>query len=66
MHKENSFTVELIEDVVTGELLLPVPESIISERGWFEGTVLVFDVEGSEIIIREHHHDYWFHLSHLC
>ena len=60
MDKENSFIVELIEDIVTGELLLPIPEAILSDTGWYEGMDLSIEVEGNELIIREpnENHDY--------
>jgi hypothetical protein len=49
----DTFTVELTEDLVTGELILPIPEAIINANEWFEGTLLEISVDGSEIIITE-------------
>lgn len=54
MNRDTRFTVELIEDVVSGELLLPIPEQILSEMGWYEGTELEINVQGKELIITEH------------
>ena len=53
MNRDKRFVVELQEDVASGELLLPIPERILSDMGWYEGTVLEIDVEGDELIIRE-------------
>lgn len=48
---ENITTIEV--DPVTGEYVLVIPEWIISEYGWYEGTQLNIEVEGECIIIRE-------------
>lgn len=53
MHIGEKFTVELQEDVVTGDLLLPIPEAILNANGWFEGTELEILVDGNDIIIKE-------------
>lgn len=53
MNRDKRFTVELQENVASGELLLPIPERIISDMGWYEGTILEVTVEGDELIIRE-------------
>lgn len=53
MNRDKRFVVDLIEDVASGELLLPVPAQIISSMGWYEGTTLEIEVEGDELIIRE-------------
>jgi len=48
------FTVELTEDVATGEVLLPIPEAILNANGWFEGTELEILIEGDDLIIKEY------------
>lgn len=53
MDTGDRFIVELVEDIVTGDLLLPIPQAIISECNWFEGTELSIEMEGDEIIIKE-------------
>ena len=53
MKKENTFIVELQEDVSTGSLMAPIPEQIISEMGWYEGTELRWIVDGDELILME-------------
>ena len=45
--------VELKEDVASGELMLPIPQSLLTELDWYEGTELEFTLEGNEIILRE-------------
>ena len=53
MNTSTTFTTSLEEDVVTGELVLVVPDRIISEMGWYEGTELEWTIEGNEIILRD-------------
>ena len=53
MRREKHMTVELVEDVATGDLLCPIPESILSEYGWYEGTKLEWVIEGDELLLRE-------------
>lgn len=49
--EENITTVEV--DPVTGEYLVRIPEWIISEYGWYEGTEVNMEVDGDCIIIQE-------------
>ena len=48
---ENLTTVEV--DPVTGEYVVKVPEWIISEFGWFEGTEVNMEVDKDSIVITE-------------
>ena len=48
---ENFSTVEV--DPVTGEYVIKVPEWIISEFGWYEGTEINMEVDGDAIVITE-------------
>ena len=48
---ENFSTVEV--DSVTGEYVIRVPEWIISEFGWYEGTEINMEVDGDSILITE-------------
>ena len=48
---ENFSTVEV--DSVTGEYVIKVPEWIISEFGWYEGTEVNMEVDGDSILITE-------------
>ena len=48
---ENFSTVEV--DPVTGEYVVQIPEWIISEFGWYEGTQLNLEVDGDSILITE-------------
>ena len=51
-NRENNFsTVEV--DSVTGEYVMKVPEWIISEFGWYEGTEINMEVDGDSVIITE-------------
>ena len=53
MNRDKRHIVELKEDVASGELVLEVPHSIISEMGWYEGSELEWTLEGDEIILRD-------------
>ena len=48
---ENISTVEV--DSVTGEYVIKVPEWIISEFGWYEGTEINMEVDGDAIVVTE-------------
>ena len=48
---ENLTTIEV--DPVTGEYVVKVPEWIISEFGWFEGTEVNMEVDKDSIVITE-------------
>ena len=48
---ENFSTVEV--DSVTGEYVIKVPEWIISEFGWYEGTEINMEVDGDCIVVTE-------------
>ena len=48
---ENFSTVEV--DPVTGEYVIQVPEWVISEFGWYEGTEINMEVDGDAIVITE-------------
>ena len=48
---ENFSTVGV--DPVTGEYVIKVPEWIISEFGWYEGTEINIEVDGDCIVIQE-------------
>ena len=49
--EQNLTTIEV--DPVTGEYYVIVPEWIISEFGWYEGTELNMEVDGDAILISE-------------
>lgn len=53
MNTSTTFTTSIEEDVVTGELVLSIPEQIIKEMGWYEGSELDWSIEGNEIILRD-------------
>lgn len=53
MNTSKTFTSSIEEDVVTGELVTIIPEHIITEMGWYEGSELDWTIEGNEIILRD-------------
>ena len=48
---ENFSTIEV--DPVTGEYFVVIPEWVISEFGWYEGTEVNMEVESGCIVITE-------------
>ena len=48
---KNFTTVEV--DAVTGEYYVVLPEWVISEYGWYEGTEVNMEVDGDSIVITE-------------
>ena len=48
---QNFTTVEVYP--VTGEYVIQVPEWIISEFGWYEGTEVNMEVDGDSIVVTE-------------
>lgn len=48
---KNFTTVEV--DPVTGEYYVVIPEWIMSEYGWYEGTEINMEVDGDSILIHE-------------
>jgi len=49
--EENFTTVEV--DAITGEYYINIPEWVLSEFEWYEGTVVNMEVDGEAIIITE-------------
>ena len=48
---ENFTNVEV--DPVTGEYVINLPEWVVSEFGWYEGTEVNMEVDGDAIVITE-------------
>ena len=53
MNRDKRHIVELKEDVASGELILEIPEAILNELGWYEGSELELTLEGDELILRD-------------
>jgi hypothetical protein len=49
--EENFTTVEV--DPITGEYYVKIPEWILNDFGWYEGTTVNMEVEGDCIVITE-------------
>ena len=49
--EKNFSTVEV--DSVTGEYVMRIPEWVVSEFGWYEGTEINMEVDGESVIITE-------------
>lgn len=48
---KNFTTVEV--DPITGEYYINIPEWVLSEFGWYEGTEVNMEVDGDSILIHE-------------
>ena len=53
MNRDKRFIVELQEDVASGELIATIPERLLNDMGWYEGTEVEWVMEGDELILRE-------------
>ena len=53
MNRQKRLIVELKEDVATGEVVLDVPEVILNEMGWYEGSSVEWILEGNELLLRD-------------
>jgi hypothetical protein len=40
-------------DAITGEYYLTIPEWIVNELSWYEDTEILFNLEGSDLILTE-------------
>ena len=53
MNRDKRFIVSLEENVTTGDLVLPIPQEILSDLDWYEGQELEWLPDGDELILRE-------------
>ena len=49
--EENFTTVEI--DSITGEYYVTIPEWVMNEFGWYEGTKVNMEVDGDSILVTE-------------
>jgi hypothetical protein len=54
MERENYYISEIIEDLVTGELLVKIPEQILNDMDWYEGTEIEWTLDGGSAVLTEH------------
>jgi len=53
MNRKQQHIAELYEDVASGNLVTHIPPEILNDLGWYEGTVVEWIIEGSELILKE-------------
>ena len=53
MNRDKRFIVEVQEDVASGELYVSIPQKVLNDLSWYEGTELEWIMEGNELILRE-------------
>lgn len=51
--KEIKYITEVVEDEVTGELLIEIPHAIMNQMGWDYGTELDWIVEDGAVLLKE-------------
>ena len=51
-NREKNFSTVEVESV-TGEYVMRIPEWVVSEFGWYEGTEINMEVDGDSVIITE-------------
>ena len=54
MEREQYYVSEIIEDLATGELLVKIPEQILNDMDWYEGTELEWFLDDDCTLLREH------------
>ena len=53
MNRDKQHIVELYEDVASGNLVTDIPQEILNDLGWYEGTVVEWVIDGTELILKE-------------
>lgn len=53
MKQSASYSVELEENIATGDLMVSIPEAILNSMGWYEGTELEWVLDNNELLLRE-------------
>ena len=53
MDRRERFEVEVQLDVTTDEYMVAIPQQILNDFEWYEGTELEWVLDGDEIILRE-------------
>ena len=53
MDRRDRFKVEVQLDITTDQLMVEVPQQILNEYQWYEGTELEWVLDGDELILRE-------------
>tara|TARA_B100000686_G_C16289023_1_gene712702 strand:- start:402 stop:572 length:171 start_codon:yes stop_codon:yes gene_type:complete len=51
MKRKEFTTIEI--DPVSGEYTMVIPEWLLNDEGWYEGTRIRFDIDNGDIIISE-------------
>ena len=53
MDRRERFVVEVQLDVTTDEYMVAIPQQILNDYQWYEGTELEWILDGDEIILQE-------------
>ena len=54
MERDNHYISEVTQDLVTGELLVPIPEQVIIDMGLYEGIEVEWTLDGTSALLTEH------------
>lgn len=54
MQKNSGPIISVVEvDPIDGNYVIKLPESVVNDLGWYDGTEVVISVDGSEIIVTD-------------
>lgn len=53
MTEEIKYTTEVVEDEMTGELLIEIPQHVMNQMGWDYGTDLEWITENGSVYLKE-------------
>jgi len=52
MQKNSGPIISVVEvDPIDGSYVIKLPESVVNDLGWYDGTEVVISVDGNEIIV---------------
>jgi len=62
MRKNSGPIISAIEIDVDGNYVLPLPEYIVNDLGWYESTEVVITIDGNELVITdlETYENFWY------
>jgi len=54
MQKNSGPIISVVEvDPIDGSYVIKLPESVVNELGWYDGTEVVISLDGNEIIVTD-------------
>lgn len=54
MQKNSGPIISVVEvDPIDGSYVIKLPESVVNDLGWYDGTEVVISIDGNEIIVTD-------------